>query len=526
MTEREKTCEQLSAYLDGELSPQEARRVEEAVQADADLAKELAGLRATRDLLRKLPRHRAPADFVERVVAQAERVRLMEAPPVRAQDRPTAWARYLATAAVLLIAAGVGVVITVALWNNVKAPTPGDTGTIAHSPARAPGGYGLRDEDGDARKEKFAREKSSAGDGLGDSMLLARSDAKRDYREVLKEWTKLRADAVKNKNIVVDVPDLNAAEVAVKNVLRNRGIEPGDAVKPEPKADTRSLALSNNGYYYVNTDRNQAEYIVIPNTESEVPKLEAELSNDIVLQRGNYRVIAAAEKPAGEEPVGKVAYSKSAPKVETFNVNGSTQTIASGAGRTTTADTTMGPSTIAGRAGGGFQTAAADTSQAQVKAEGPKQQTEDKAVGAGVAQVAVAPAPTTRPQGGNQADQPLARPTQVGGQLSVQTGWRHEEILQEIVDMFQGAEYAQKQQGPATTQPAVQVAQQVQRPGEQEGQAGQPAASQCGGKVQPLLITINLKFGLSTTTPNIATSAPNATLDTKASEPTKDSIKK
>ena len=61
MNENEIIREQLSAYLDGELSDDDAGRVERAVEADKELAAELDGLRALRKLLRSLPIQRAPS---------------------------------------------------------------------------------------------------------------------------------------------------------------------------------------------------------------------------------------------------------------------------------------------------------------------------------------------------------------------------------------------------------------------------------------------------------------------------------
>ena len=75
----------LSAYLDGELSESESRRIEERLRDDAGLAEELRALRETRDLLRRLPRARTPEDFADRVLERAERLKLMHAPDDRRQ---------------------------------------------------------------------------------------------------------------------------------------------------------------------------------------------------------------------------------------------------------------------------------------------------------------------------------------------------------------------------------------------------------------------------------------------------------
>jgi hypothetical protein len=55
--------EQLSAYLDGQLSPSDSARLESRLQSDLELASAYNDLRSTRGILRKLPSRRAPRNF-------------------------------------------------------------------------------------------------------------------------------------------------------------------------------------------------------------------------------------------------------------------------------------------------------------------------------------------------------------------------------------------------------------------------------------------------------------------------------
>ena len=55
--------EQLSAYLDGQLSPSDSARLESRLQSDPELASAYDDLRVTRGILRKLPSRRAPRNF-------------------------------------------------------------------------------------------------------------------------------------------------------------------------------------------------------------------------------------------------------------------------------------------------------------------------------------------------------------------------------------------------------------------------------------------------------------------------------
>jgi hypothetical protein len=66
----------LSAYLDGQLGPDERHAVEAALLADPRLAEELRGLAVLRDLLAGLPRE-SPADLTSRVMRRVRRRALL-----------------------------------------------------------------------------------------------------------------------------------------------------------------------------------------------------------------------------------------------------------------------------------------------------------------------------------------------------------------------------------------------------------------------------------------------------------------
>jgi anti-sigma factor RsiW len=55
--------EQLSAYLDGQLSPSDSARIESRISTDPELASVLSDLRSARGILRKLPARKAPRNF-------------------------------------------------------------------------------------------------------------------------------------------------------------------------------------------------------------------------------------------------------------------------------------------------------------------------------------------------------------------------------------------------------------------------------------------------------------------------------
>jgi hypothetical protein len=55
--------EQLSAYLDGQLSPSDSARLEARISADPELDSALRDIRSARGILRKLPARKAPRNF-------------------------------------------------------------------------------------------------------------------------------------------------------------------------------------------------------------------------------------------------------------------------------------------------------------------------------------------------------------------------------------------------------------------------------------------------------------------------------
>lgn len=59
----QRDLELLSAYLDGQLKPSESARLETRLKTDPQFASVLTDLRATRNLLRKLPSRKAPRNF-------------------------------------------------------------------------------------------------------------------------------------------------------------------------------------------------------------------------------------------------------------------------------------------------------------------------------------------------------------------------------------------------------------------------------------------------------------------------------
>jgi anti-sigma factor RsiW len=61
---KQRDVEQLSSYLDGQLSPSDSARLKTRLASDPALASTLDALRESRSLLRRLPKRRAPRNFL------------------------------------------------------------------------------------------------------------------------------------------------------------------------------------------------------------------------------------------------------------------------------------------------------------------------------------------------------------------------------------------------------------------------------------------------------------------------------
>lgn len=104
--------QELSAYLDGELDEARRAEVEAYLLEDADAQQLVEELRQTAGMVKGLERKTAPEEMVDELMGKLERQALLGEeeeflPPTRAFRM----GRYLATAAVLLLTASVGVVV-------------------------------------------------------------------------------------------------------------------------------------------------------------------------------------------------------------------------------------------------------------------------------------------------------------------------------------------------------------------------------------------------------------------------------
>jgi len=181
MTEQENISELLSAYLDGEVTPDQRGRIEQAVKKDPGLAIELNELSQTRRLVADLPVEHAPGGFVRRVMARAERKHLLSAGQAGGAFRATRWIT-LAVAAVVLLAAGTGIFLVSSLETDLRdadklarGPEPTDS-PRARDDSRSGLGVSKRFDGATDKDAKGAAAKPGKGGRQYDSAELVSAD--------------------------------------------------------------------------------------------------------------------------------------------------------------------------------------------------------------------------------------------------------------------------------------------------------------------------------------------------------------
>lgn len=106
--------ELLSAYLDGQLKPSDSSRLESRLKSEPELVAVMDDLRATRNLLRRLPQRRAPRNFT------LTRKMVGQNPPM---PRAYPFFRFATTVATLLLFFTFGLNFLTPQW--AAAPGPG-----------------------------------------------------------------------------------------------------------------------------------------------------------------------------------------------------------------------------------------------------------------------------------------------------------------------------------------------------------------------------------------------------------------
>lgn len=255
MSKQKKIQDDLSAYLDGELSSGRAEQVRRALADDADLSGELEDIRAVRNLLAALPRTRAPRGLADSVLQQAERASLVHTPPGQADSRAIRWMPYAAAAAILVVAATLGMMLYSELWPTDVHDTSdrNKTDVAAHTPtAPGPGpvvgkGAGPLGKDGGAGVR-------IAGNELDAKRLTGRSD---DYPNAAHAKGGRRAGIVRLGNLpeaeineVIYTPTVAHTQRQIETFLARNAIEPVVTAAATQAIVRKPTDIRGRGNYY------------------------------------------------------------------------------------------------------------------------------------------------------------------------------------------------------------------------------------------------------------------------------------
>ena len=473
MSEREEYSGDLSAYLDGELSESRRQRLDEVLQYDKELARELDRLRATRDLIRTLPTAQPPRDFATRVVARGERMRLLG---TLRRPRSYQWIN-LAAAAVVLVAAGLSLVIMLKMppkqppvdtfekegmvaFDATNGTRSGDeveengkrfdevvakTGTPERPAKETPlakigkGGPGR----GELAEEMTANGRASkAGAGRGTHMK-PKGSLERTLDAARRAARKVSKDGVDEGDFVIYTDNLAFAQRDVENVLAYNGIQPVRSTTTADAVPGKPIHSRMNFFNTTQTTVSQVQYeVFVP------PQQAVKLKNELNVIREQQKVSQAAMPPGTDLAALAPKLATATPRkvddgYKTKQLAGKMAAGAADEGKSIPKPAKPGPTDRMGTDAGQKAAAGLPTQEERVK-------TEDKPVTR--AKVKPAPKPP-REKAMPPEPGPTAKPGEAGAQVAIE-----------------GQERAP---APAVTAPASgMIAAQKAKRGTAEGEAG------------------------------------------------------
>lgn len=259
----------LCAYVDGELDPEGRSEIEKHLEANPQHRRLLESLRATRDLLKWLPREPAPPELAETLNGQLERSVLLD--DDQEISRRHVFPRILAAAAIIVLTVGLAAAVFFALpksqRNVVAIRNAADSNShpalsAAHpvGPSTLPYSLDEGSRQGSQSVEKLADEENSmaAGPPAARAMEVGKRQASQESREELERlanqvtqnsasyWTKdaavLRAATEPLNHALVVLVRSNNPDDAQKQLteyLQTNGIQWKPA---EPASSTGDVA--------------------------------------------------------------------------------------------------------------------------------------------------------------------------------------------------------------------------------------------------------------------------------------------
>jgi len=293
--DRDNTRELLSAYIDGEVTAEQARSIEQAVARDPELALELHELTAAKRLVMSLPRQRAPRGFVRKVMARAERKHLLGDRQAGGAFSAARWIT-LAVAAVVLLTAGIGI-IAVNMLETGQGPSPianlDDDGDGSGGPGHmdfndeslhGKAGGGRNEEVGDAGG-RSATTNSGAVDGRG---VIA--DTAFEYALTNARNTSIYTHDVSNTLAVLH-------KSFDRNAVLPLELEATD--KPVGKgSEKKRVSRGGLNFYYNKKQDTEQVQIVVMATDTVIEQLNGDLDRLADVQSVSQAPVSDIAKPA------------------------------------------------------------------------------------------------------------------------------------------------------------------------------------------------------------------------------------
>ncbi len=249
----------LLGYIEGELSPDEAARVEQLMREDARLRHLIAELVRDRRHLRQMPDESAPPELMQRIQQQLERDMLLAAPPPEVHHRSRTARRfrigrlaaYSGLAAMILFSAGIMIHTLVGTTEpaTVGPPTPGLAGDrIALEHMRELNEQGL-----EAAQDRLANASSAEGDiefaaARADQPAPAAPGAAADSLMAAKPTGELAMRTAAEPTTAAAEPLETYARLLPRKALRSTGGIAAGLAQSEPQAvQAQTLALDTAG---------------------------------------------------------------------------------------------------------------------------------------------------------------------------------------------------------------------------------------------------------------------------------------
>ncbi len=279
--DRDNIRELLSAYIDGETTPEQSLAVEQEVARDPELALELHELTAARRLIMGLDRQRAPRGFVRKVMATAERKHLLGDQHAGGAFSAARWIT-MAVAAMVLLTAGIGI-IAINMLNPERGIT--EVAIVGDGSDSTLGGGSLHDdpvESGGIVSGKGGGQAAGWGEGVGKDGKGGKKvfvgDEVLDYAVSNAKDATIYTHEVSNTLAVLH-------ETLGRNDVQPLELEAREDVVPDSARKKREVSRGKLNFYYNNKQDAEQVQIVVLASDTVIEKLNNDLDRLASVQK-------------------------------------------------------------------------------------------------------------------------------------------------------------------------------------------------------------------------------------------------